>query len=98
MPETTEHLLAEQCNLIIRKTHEFWRRSEYNAVFVIDRVYFPFGSGEGITQAQEAAEDALNASDGCKTCSIREICKPLPVVVPIPTEHVLYAAEKTEFK
>lgn len=69
MVETSETILQEDCNLIIRGTHGVVRNE--SGVFVADvDLQFKFSDLNGLTQAKDTANDSREAEDGCKTCEL----------------------------
>lgn len=95
----TENRLNEDCNLIVRKTHRFWRAPWNNRVYVVDIDTFPFGSGNPMTQAKDQANESIRSKSGCSSCPIKNECRPEPgTITNYPDQNSISSAILTNFE
>lgn len=97
MAERTEMLLQENCNLIIKGTHQVVRRED--GIFVADKdLQFPFSVERAMTQAMDTAQSSHDAEDGCINCVLFDRCKPIPSMMSETGVDVLVPAQRTSFE
>jgi len=97
--DETGRKLTEECNLVRRGTHEVFRRDD-NKVFVLDKdLKFGFFTLNAMTQAQDTAQDANDARNGCAGCPLYSECLPTPTVLSeYPVADLLVPAQSTSFE
>lgn len=95
---SSEILLQESCNLVIRGTHFPWRAPwGERDVYVVDKD--TFSAMNSMTQAKDQAIESIEAEGGCKTCPLKSRCNPRPTMISnYPDRNSISSAVLTNFE